>query len=166
MGFCSTKQLFDTTRKMAELWICLFFNTISSSECNCEYSHLQELNCFFDGCVNRQCHLLTISYTPETLLVVVGALDTHSCLILVTHQAPLSIGFSRQEYWSELPFPSPGVPPNPGIEPGSPALHADSLLTEPPESPRNFTIICLILTTSLQDWWQFSHLIEGMTHIK
>ena len=53
----------------------------------------------------------------------------------VVHQAPLSIGFSRQEYWSELPFPSPGVPPNPGIEPGSLALQADSLLTEPPEKP-------------------------------
>ena len=40
------------------------------------------------------------------------------------------MGFSRQEYWSGLPFPSPGDPPNPGIEPGSPALQADSLLTE------------------------------------
>ena len=38
--------------------------------------------------------------------------------------------FSRQEYWSELPFPSPGDLPDPGIEPGSPALQADSLLTE------------------------------------
>ena len=40
--------------------------------------------------------------------------------------------FSRQEYWSGLPFPSPGDLPNPGIEPGSPALQADSLLSEPP----------------------------------
>ena len=46
------------------------------------------------------------------------------------HQAPLSMRFSRQEYWSGLPFPSPGDLPNPGIEPGSPALQADSLLTE------------------------------------
>ena len=38
------------------------------------------------------------------------------------HQAPLSMGFSRQEYWSVLPFPSPGNLPNPGIEPRSPAL--------------------------------------------
>ena len=60
-----------------------------------------------------------------------------SCLTLVTpwavaHQALLSMGFSRQEYWSGLPFPSPGDLPNPGIEPGSPALQADPLLTEPP----------------------------------
>ena len=40
----------------------------------------------------------------------------------VAHQAPPSMRFSRQEYWSGLPFPSPGDLPNPGIEPGSPAL--------------------------------------------
>ena len=44
----------------------------------------------------------------------------------VAHRAPLSIGFFRQEYWSGLPFPSPGDLPNLGIEPGSPALLADS----------------------------------------
>ena len=42
------------------------------------------------------------------------------------------MGFSRQEYWSGLPFPSPGDFPNPGIEPRSPTLQADSLLSEPP----------------------------------
>ena len=46
-----------------------------------------------------------------------------------------SVGFSRQEYWSELPFPSPGGLHNPGIEPGSPALQADSLPAEPPGKP-------------------------------
>ena len=50
----------------------------------------------------------------------------------VTNQALRSMGFSRQEYWSGLPFPSPGNLPNPGIEPGSPALQADSLPSEPP----------------------------------
>ena len=48
----------------------------------------------------------------------------------VAHQAPLSMGFSRQEYWSGLPFPSPGDLPNPGIEPRSPALQADALPSE------------------------------------
>ena len=42
------------------------------------------------------------------------------------------MGFSRQEYWSGLPFPSPGDLPHPGTEPGSSALQADSLLAEPP----------------------------------
>ena len=45
----------------------------------------------------------------------------------VAHQAPLFMGFSRQEYWSGLPFPSPGDLPDPGIEPVSPALQAISL---------------------------------------
>ena len=49
----------------------------------------------------------------------------------VAYQAPLFMGFSRQEYWSGLPFPSPGDRPDPGIEPGSPALEADSLTSEP-----------------------------------
>ena len=43
--------------------------------------------------------------------------------------------FSRQQYWSGLPFPSPGDLPNPGIEPGSPTLQADALLSEPPGKP-------------------------------
>ena len=55
-------------------------------------------------------------------------------------------GFSRQEYWSGLPFPSPGDVPDPGIEPGSPALQTDSLLSEPPGKLRK----CIGLV-------QFSH---------
>ena len=50
----------------------------------------------------------------------------------VAHQAPLSMGFPRQEYWSGLPFPSPGNLPDLRIEPESPALQADSLLSEFP----------------------------------
>ena len=49
----------------------------------------------------------------------------------VAHQAPSSVGFSRQAYWSGLPFPSPGDLPDPGIEPGSSALQADALTSEP-----------------------------------
>ena len=69
------------------------------------------------------------------LLVLVVVLVAKPCSTLViprtvTCQAPLFMGFSRQEYWSELPFPSPGDLPDPGINPGSPALQADSLLTE------------------------------------
>ena len=50
----------------------------------------------------------------------------------VAHQAPLSMGFSRKEYWSGLPFPSPGDLPDPGIKPRSPSLQADSLPFELP----------------------------------
>ena len=50
----------------------------------------------------------------------------------VAHQAPLSMEFSRQEYWSGLPFPSPGDLPDPGVKPKSPALQADILTSDPP----------------------------------
>ena len=65
------------------------------------------------------------------------AKSLQSCPTLVTPwtvacQAPLSMEFSRQEYWSGLPFPSPGDLPDPGIEPRSPALQADALTSEPP----------------------------------
>ena len=49
---------------------------------------------------------------------------------IVAHQAPLSMGFSRQEYWSGSPFPFPEHLPDPGVKPGSSTLQADSLLTE------------------------------------
>ena len=55
---------------------------------------------------------------------------------IVAYQASLSMGFSRQEYWSGLPFPSPGDLPDPGIEPRSPVLRADTLLSEPPGKPK------------------------------
>jgi len=58
------------------------------------------------------------------------------------YQAPLSMGFSRQEYWSGLPFPSPGDLSDPRIEPGSPALQADALLSEPPR--KLYMVYCLI----------------------
>ena len=57
--------------------------------------------------------------------------NSFATLWTVAHQAPLSMGFSSQGYWSELPGPSPGNLPNPGIEPGSHTLQADSLLSEP-----------------------------------
>ena len=50
------------------------------------------------------------------------------------YQAPPSMGFSRQEYWSGVPFPFPGDLPDPGIEPRSPALQANALPSEPPEN--------------------------------
>ena len=54
----------------------------------------------------------------------------------VARQAPPSMGFSGQEYWSGVPFPSPRDLPNPGIEPGSPAWRADALSSEPPGKPQ------------------------------
>ena len=59
---------------------------------------------------------------------------------IVAYQAPPSIGFSRHEYWSGLPFPSPGDLPNPGIKPRSPTLQADALTSEPPGKPKELQL--------------------------
>ena len=67
--------------------------------------------------------------------IFVVALVTKSCLALcdsIAYQAPQSMGLSRQEYWSGLPFLSPGDLPDPGIKPGFPELRADSLPSELP----------------------------------
>jgi len=74
-----------------------------------------------------------------------GGLVSKSCPILVTPwtiacQSPLSMGFSRQEYWSGLPFPSPENLPNPGIEPRSPALQADLYQLSHKGSPPTVTL--------------------------
>ena len=70
----------------------------------------------------------------------------------VARQAPLSVKFSRQEYWSGLPFPSPGNLRHPGIKPGSPASQADSLLSEPPG--RGKPIYSIVLNKYIFLGWQ------------
>ena len=72
----------------------------------------------------------------------------------VAHQAPPSMEFSRQEYWSGLPFPSPGDLPDPGIEPRSPSLQADTLPSEPPGNPLKS---CNIIQSLHFHVWLHSH---------
>ena len=67
----------------------------------------------------------------------------------VAHQAPPSMEFCRQEYWSGLPFPSPGDLPDPGIEPRSPALQADALPFEPPGKPTKFKYVFKYASASI-----------------
>ena len=67
----------------------------------------------------------------------------------VAHQAPLPMDFSRQEYWSGLLFPSPEDFPNPGIEPRSPALQVDSLLSEPLEKSTKTGVCSLSLLQAI-----------------
>ena len=66
------------------------------------------------------------------LLSIANAYRLYWTVSHVTHQTPLSMGFSWQDYWSGLPCPSPGDLSNPGIRLGSPALQTDSLPSEPP----------------------------------
>ena len=77
-------------------------------------------------------------FTPLLLFAAVQSLSPvqfFATLWTVAHQAPLSMGFPRQEYWSRLPFPSPEDLPSPGIEPTSPALSGGFSTTEPPGKP-------------------------------
>ena len=82
---------------------------------------------------------------------------TQSCPTLcnlwtVAHQAPLSMGLSRQEYWSRLPFPSPGDLPDSGIEPRSPTLQADALTSEPSGKAHDSEVMLKILQVRLQQY--------------
>ena len=82
-------------------------------------------------CVFVSCSVVSDSLRPHGLYV--------AC------QAPLSIEFSRPEYWSELPFRFPGDLPNPGIRPRSPTLQEDSLPAEPSGKPKNPGVGCHFL---------------------
>ena len=87
-----------------------------------------------------------------TKMLSESVLAAQLCLTLwppwtVAHQAPLSMEFSSQEYWSEWPFPSPRDLPDPGNEPGSPALQPDSLLSEPPGKPTEMLSFPTIFTS-------------------
>ena len=86
--------------------------------------------------------LLELAQTPDIPLKVKVKVTSLSCVGLfatpwtVAYHASPPMGFSRQEYWSGLPFPSPGDLPDPGIEPGSPAFQADAVTSEPPGNPQ------------------------------
>ena len=84
----------------------------------------------------------------------------------VACQALLPMGFSRQEYWSGLPFPSPGDLPNPGIEPRSPALQEVSLPSEPPRKPCSLSFLQGIFPT--QGWnpglQHFRHVLYQLSY--
>ena len=75
---------------------------------------------------------------PLLLLLSHSVVSSFATPWTVAHQAPLSMGFPRQEYWSELPFPSPGDLPHPGIKLRSPSLASRFFTTTPPGKPFNF----------------------------
>ena len=81
-------------------------------------------------------YLLLTLVTPQKVKVKsLSRVRLFATLLTVAHQASPSMGFSRQEYWSGVPFPSPGDLPDPGIELRSPALEADTLPSELPGKP-------------------------------
>ena len=80
-------------------------------------------------------------------------------------QAPLSIGFPRQKYWSGLPFPSPGDLPNPGIEPTSPALASRVFTTDPPAKPRDYDTMMIKKEKEIIVLKEMSVQLESSQHI-
>ena len=78
---------------------------------------------------------MLMQYPVQSKVKSLSHVRLFATLWTVAYQASPSMGFSRQEYWSGLPFPSPGDLPDPGIEPGSPTLEADALTSEPPGKP-------------------------------
>ena len=85
------------------------------------------------GCVER----VTWKHTLKLKVKSLSRIRLFVTPWTVPHQAPPSMGFFRQKYWSGLPFPSPGDFPDPGIEPRSPTFQAVSLTSEPPGKPGN-----------------------------
>ena len=120
-------------------WKFVFYGISVSSYGNFRWEHNALFYChysFYRKCV---CVYVCVCEVAQLCLTLCDPMDC------VAYQAPPSMGFSRQEYWSGLPFPSPGDLPDPGIEPGSPAFQADALPSEPPgkpiESDRTYLIL-------------------------
>ena len=109
---------------------------------------------------------LNIHYRGHVLWFT-GAFSIHCCLVskscpfatpwTAAHQAPLSMGFSRQEYWSGLPFPSPGDLPYPGIKLMSPALASRFFTTQSPQYPLSSLVSTTVhysfITRTKWQWW-------------
>ena len=89
--------------------------------------------------------LITLPSIPLLLFSCSVMSDSFAITWTVTHQAPLSMGFPRQDYWNGLPFPSPGDLPNPGIDPASPAVAGGFFTTEPPGSGKNLLFSCILI---------------------
>ena len=89
--------------------------------------------------------------------------DSYATPRTAAHQVPLSMGFPSQEYWSGLPFPSPGDFPNPGIESMSPALAGRFFTNEPPGKLNSYTSIFLV---SVIMWACHNYTLPGGAVIK
>ena len=116
-------QNFIPYKKCVFIHVCMYIHCMFRPHCVCLLDLHGHLCCF---------HLLAIVNRKWKKVRLLSRVRLFATLWTVVHQAPPSMGFSRQEYWSGLPFPSPGDFPDPGIEPRSPALQADALPCEPP----------------------------------
>ena len=143
--------------KLLEYWLYKIRYT------NCQFVYLSypgdgNVNCksFCENCISLQKFNILIHIVLDPVILISGSemksLSRVRLFVtpwIVAYQAPPSMVFSRQEYWSGLPFPSPGDLPDPGTKPGSPTLEADALTSEPftsktDENINPFKDICLM----------------------
>ena len=90
---------------------------------------------FYTICTVYNCIPIYCDINMKVKVKLLSHVQLFATLWTVALRAPPSMGFSRQVYWNELPFPSPRDLPDPGIEPRSPTLQADALTSEPPGKP-------------------------------
>ena len=135
MRFSNVFNVFWTCSVLFLLTTCysLFFGVVYLLGCGRQldfFKHLANIFVHSKQTENNLVKVLVVSNSLQSNHVQLFAIPwTVAC------QASLSMEFSRQEYWCGQPFPSPGNLPDPRIKPRSPALQADSLLSEPPEKP-------------------------------
>ena len=115
-GFFTTRGTWEAPVN-ACVYMCVCVCVCVESTMECIYTHIYYKEYTYLWSVS--CSVVSDSATPRT----------------VAHQAPLSMEFSRKQYWSRLPFPSLGDLSDPGTEPRTPALQADYFLSESPGKP-------------------------------
>ena len=113
-----------------------------------------------------------VCLVPQSCLTLFSPVRLFATPWTVAHQAALSMGFSRQEYWSGLPCPPLGSLPNPGMEPRSPAWQVDSLLSEPPGKPLDTILFLYFMLCAggegrfgQEAWGNLSSLTKGYLHL-
>ena len=141
----------------------MFFHIHCKGERRCSF---RSLSCLFLVVINSQ-HVAKRCVSSETHIHLRACMLSHVQLCAtprtVARRAPLSMGFSRQEYWNGLPFPSPGDLPTSGTEPRSPVsstLQANALPLSHQGSPK--LILCLLFTQEAeQRWYPPAHFYRG-----
>ena len=117
---------------LVDLLLCVNFCCTAESLCIDTHIHLL-FHILFHYVLSQDTDYSSLCYTVKVKSL--SRVQLFATPWTLAYQAPRSMGFSRQEYWSGFPFPSPGYLPDPGIKPRSPSLEADALTSEPPEKP-------------------------------
>ena len=154
-GLCPTLFLWPHSRQCFMALLTFFLNYLMAEIQ--KWGSLQYINIYIYIYIHTHTYIYTYIYMKResvSHLVVSDSFWPHG----LAHQVPLSIGFFRQEYWNREPFPSPRDLPNPGSESKSPALQADSLLSEPPIYIYHICTYIIILKIKSNSFWKKNYL--------